>query len=65
MAKLDFWVKDRVTAYKFKRSGGYARKKYSYSVLREMGLVFLKDSLNPRQLELLPAKGQHIRKAEC
>ena len=63
--KLDFWLMHRITAYRVKRWGGYGHKKYSYSIVKAMGMEFLKDLLYPRQLELFPDKGQHIRRAEC
>lgn len=62
---LDYWIRNRVTAYKLKRQGGYAHRKYTYDILRGMGMLFLKDLLITRQLELFPAKGQHLRRAGC
>jgi len=42
---LDFWLRNRVTAFKLKRQGGYGHRKYPYSRLRAMGMFFLKDLL--------------------
>lgn len=63
--KLDYWLRNRITAYKLKRQGGYGHRKYPYSKLRAMGMLFLKDLLYARQPELLPAMGQHLRRADC
>lgn len=43
--ELDFWLRNRITAYKLKRQGGYGHRKYPYSRLRAMGMFFLKDLL--------------------
>jgi len=63
--KLDFWLRNRVTAFKLKKQGGYGHRKYPYSRLKAMGMVFLKDLLYAKRSELLPAKGQHLRRADC
>lgn len=63
--ELDFWLRNRITAYKLKRQGGYGHRKYPYSRLRAMGMLFLRDLLYARQPELLPARGQHLRRADC
>ena len=63
--KLDLWITERISAYRVGKWGSYARKKYKYTMFRTMGLVYLNDILYPRQLELFPAKGQHLRRAEC
>jgi group II intron reverse transcriptase/maturase len=63
--ELDFWLRNRVTAFKLKRQGGYGHRKYPYSRLRAMGMLFLKDLLSVRQPELLPAMGQYLRRADC
>lgn len=63
--ELDFWMRNRVTTFKVKRQGSYARRKYTYDLLRDMGMLFLKDLLNAWQLELFPVKGQHLRRAGC
>lgn len=47
--ELDFWLRNRITAYKLKRQGGYGHRKYPYSRLRAMGMLFLKDLLYARQ----------------
>jgi group II intron reverse transcriptase/maturase len=64
-AELDFWMRNRITAFKLKKMGGYAHRKYTYDVLRDMGMLFLKDLLYTRRLELSPAKGQRLRRAGC
>jgi len=43
--QLDFWLRNRVTAFKLKRQGDYGHRKYPYSRLRAMGMLFLKDLL--------------------
>ena len=63
--ELDFWLRNRVTAYKFKRQGGYGHRKYPYSKLRTMGMFFLKDLLYAKRPELFPVMGQHLRRADC
>jgi len=63
--ELDFWLRNRITAYKLKRQGGYGHRKYPYSKLRAMGMLFLKDLPYARQPELLPVMGQHLRRADC
>lgn len=63
--ELDFWLRNRITAYKLKRQGGYGHRKYPYSKLRAMGMLFLKDLLYARQPELLSAMGQRLRRADC
>ena len=63
--RLDFWLRNRITAYKLKRQGGYGHRKYPYSKLRAMGMLFLKDLLYARRPELFPAMGQHLRRADC
>lgn len=63
--QLDFWLRNRVTAFKLKRQGGYGHRKYPYSRLRTMGMLFLKDLLYTKRPDLLPAKGQHLRRAGC
>lgn len=63
--ELDFWLRNRVTAFKLKRQGGYGHRKYPYSRLRAMGLLFLNDLLYAKQPELLPVMGQHSRRADC
>ena len=63
--ELDFWLRNRITAYKLKRQGGYGHRKYPYARLRAMGMLFLKDLLYAKQPELLPAMGRHLRRADC
>ncbi|MEK7850298.1 MAG: group II intron reverse transcriptase/maturase [Deltaproteobacteria bacterium] len=63
--ELDFWLRNRITAYKLKRQGGYEHRKYPYSRLRAMGMLFLKDLLYARQPALLPVMGQYLRRADC
>jgi len=63
--QLDFWLRNRVTAFKLKRQGGYGHRKYPYSKLKAMGMLFLKDLLYARRPGLLPAKGQRLRRAGC
>lgn len=63
--QLDFWLRNRVTAFKLKRQGGYGHRKYPYSKLKAMGMLFLKDLLYARRPDLLPAKGQRLRRAGC
>lgn len=63
--ELDYWLRNRVTAFKLKRQGGYGHRKYPYSRLRAMGMFFLKDLLYARQPELLPVMGQRLRRADC
>jgi len=63
--QLDFWLRNRVTAFKLKRQGGYGHRKYPYSKLRAMGMLFLKDLLYAKRPELLPARGQRLRRAGC
>lgn len=43
--QLDFWLRNRVTAFKLKRQGGYGHQKYPYSRLKAIGMVFLQDLL--------------------
>jgi group II intron reverse transcriptase/maturase len=62
---LDFWLRNRITAFKLKRQGGYGHRKYPYSRLRAMGMLFLKDLLYARRPELVPVMGQHLRRAGC
>ena len=63
--QLDFWLRNRVTAFKLKRQGGYGHREYPYSQLRAQGCVFLKDLLYAKRPDLLPARGQHLRRAGC
>jgi len=63
--QLDFWLRNRVTAFKLKRQGGYGHRKYPYSKLKAMGMLFLKDLLYARRPDLLPARGQRLRRAGC
>jgi len=63
--ELDFWLRNRVTAFKLKRQGGYGHREYPYSRLRAMGMFFLKDLLYARRPELIPVMGQHLRRAGC
>lgn len=63
--ELDFWLRNRITAYKLKKQGGYGHRKYPYSRLRTMGMFFLKDLLYAKQPDLLPAMGQRLRRADC
>lgn len=63
--ELDFWLRGRVTTFKVKRRGGYKHRKYPYSTLSAMGMVFLKDLLYATQPELPLAMGQHLRRADC
>ncbi len=63
--ELDFWLRNRVTAFKLKRQGGYGHRKYPYSRLKAMGMLFLKDLLYAKQPELLPVMGQRLRRADC
>jgi group II intron reverse transcriptase/maturase len=58
--ELDFWLRNRITAFKLKRQGGYGHRKYPYSRLRAMGMLFLKDLLYARQPGLLPTMGQRL-----
>ncbi len=62
---LDFWLRSRVTAFKLKRQGGYGHRQYPYTRLQAMGMIFLKDLLYAKRPELLPAKGQRLRRADC
>jgi len=63
--QLDFWLRNRVTAFKLKRQGGYGHRKYPYSKLRAMGMLFLKDLLYAKRPDLLLARGQRLRRAGC
>lgn len=63
--QLDFWLRNRVTAFKLKRQGGHGHRKYPYSKLKAMGMLFLKDLLYARRPDLLPARGQRLRRADC
>lgn len=63
--KLDFWLRNRVTAFKLKKQSGYEHQKYPYSRLRTMGMFFLQDLLCAKQPELFPVMGQHLRRAGC
>lgn len=63
--QLDSWLRNRVTAFKLKCQGGYGHRKYPYSRLKAMGMLFLKDLLYAKRPELLPARGQHLRRADC
>jgi hypothetical protein len=36
-AELDLWLRNRVTAFKLKRQGGYGHRKYPYSKLQALG----------------------------
>ncbi|RLE12776.1 hypothetical protein DRI96_04020 [Candidatus Aerophobetes bacterium] len=63
--QLDFWLRNRVTAFKLKRQGGYEHRKYPYSRLKAMGMIFLKDLLYAKRPELFPVKGQRLRRAGC
>lgn len=63
--QLDFWLRNRLTAFKLKRQGGYEHRKYPYSKLRTMGMLFLKDLLYAKRPDLLPIRGQRLRRAGC
>jgi len=63
--ELDFWMRNRVTAFKLKRQGGYGHCEYPYSRLQAMGLIFLKNLLYAKRPELFPVMGQHLRRAGC
>jgi len=63
--QLDFWLRNRVTAFKLKRQGGYGHRKYPYSKLRAMGMLFLKDLLYAKRPDLLLVRGQRLRRAGC
>jgi RNA-directed DNA polymerase len=63
--ELDFWLRNRITAFKLKRQGGYEHRKYPYSRLRAIGMLFLKDLLYAKRPELIPVMGQHLRRAGC
>jgi group II intron reverse transcriptase/maturase len=56
--ELDFWLRNRITAFKLKRQGGYGHREYPYSRLRAMGMLFLKDLLYAKRPELIPVMGQ-------
>jgi len=58
--ELDFWLRNRITAYKLKRQGGYGHRKYPYSRVKAMGMLFLKDLLYAKRPELLLAMGQRL-----
>ncbi len=63
--KLDFFLRNRITGFKLKRQGGYGHRKYSFSVLKSMGMLFLRDLLLQARPKLLPAMGQLSRRADC
>ena len=54
---LDFWLRNRITAFKLKRQGGYEHRKYPYPRLKAMGMLFLRDLLYAKRPDLLPARG--------
>lgn len=63
--RLDFFLRNRITGFKLKCQGGYGHRKYSFNVLKSMGMLFLKDLLLRVRPELLPAMGQLSRRADC